>query len=87
MADDLKIHPEWTPYVRSYKAGSICPYQARGFKPPKKPETKSKKSATRKSTYKPPGKSSISYSYYKPPTKSSISYNPGKKTTMYSKGK
>lgn len=27
MDDDVKIHPEWAPYVPSYKNGGKCPYQ------------------------------------------------------------
>jgi len=26
-AEDLAIHPEWTPYVRVFSLGGKCPYQ------------------------------------------------------------
>ena len=32
MSEDLDIHPEWTPYVRSYELGGLCPYMLDGFK-------------------------------------------------------
>ena len=31
MSDDLEIHPEWKPYVRSYKLGGLCPYMIDGY--------------------------------------------------------
>ena len=57
MSDDLEIHPEWKPYVRSYKLGGLCPYMIDGYQkkgvrsgievnkktPEKKPEEKSPK--------------------------------------------